>query len=53
MSVKCISFNPLYLNPFIQKKMGVAGVYVHMYFSYFLTKHRLWVRVRTASARRL
>ena len=31
-------------------KLGFVGVYI--IFSYFAKKHRLWVLVRTASARR-
>ena len=44
-----ISLTPL--NPtFIYIKLGFTGVYI--IFSYFCSKHRLWVFVRTASPRR-
>ena len=38
----------------IRENLGLVGVYLHvrMYLSYFDSKHRLWVLVTTASARR-
>ena len=31
-------------------KLGFTGVHVYTFFSYFCLKHRLWVRIRTASS---
>ena len=38
------------LEPHLYSKMGYVGVY--LFFLFFAPKHRLWVLVRTASARR-
>ena len=43
------NFNPLKPH-FYTVKLGFTGVYI--IFSYFCSKHRLWVLVRTASPRR-
>ena len=44
------NFDPLKPH-FCIVKLGFTGVYI-IFFSYFCSKHRLWVLVRTASPRR-